>query len=54
LWLAVGAYLEINRIRGLGACDDAIKACKAFNKLLEKKKGKQTTAKNAGQIAGNN
>jgi hypothetical protein len=53
LRLAVSAYLEIDRVRGLGACDNAIKACKVFGKLLEKKKGKWTAAKNAGQIAGN-
>jgi hypothetical protein len=53
LRLAVGAYSEINRIRGLGACDDAVKACKAFSKLLEKKKGKRTATKNAGQMVGN-
>jgi hypothetical protein len=38
LQLAASAYLEINRLRGLGACDAAITAYKAFGKLLEKKK----------------
>jgi hypothetical protein len=54
LWLAASAYLEINRLRGLGACDTAITACKAFRKLLEKKKSNQTTTKNIGNTAGNN
>jgi hypothetical protein len=38
LRLAASAYLEINRLRGLGACNIAITACKAFRKLLKKKK----------------
>jgi hypothetical protein len=38
LRLAAGAYLEINRLRGLGACNTAITTCKVFGKLLEKKK----------------
>jgi hypothetical protein len=46
--------LEIDRLRGLGACDAAIKAYKAFGKLLERKKSDQTTIKNAGMTAGNN
>jgi epoxyqueuosine reductase QueG len=54
LQLAASAYLEINRLRGLGACDAAVTACKAFGKLLEKKKSNQTAAKNAGNTAGDN
>jgi hypothetical protein len=54
LRLAVSAYLEIDRIRGLGTCNNAVKAYKAFGKLLEKKKGKRTATKNAGQTVGNN
>jgi hypothetical protein len=54
LWLAAGAYSEIDRLRGLGACDAAVTACKAFGKLLEKKKSNQTAAKNAGNIVGDN
>jgi hypothetical protein len=46
--------LEINRLRGLGACNAAVTTCKAFGKLLEKKKSNQTTAKNAGNTAGDN
>jgi hypothetical protein len=52
LRLAAGAYSEIDRLRGLGACDAAVTACKAFGKLLEKKKSNQTAAKNTGNTAG--
>jgi hypothetical protein len=38
LQLVASAYLEINRLRGLGACNAAITTCKAFRKLLKKKK----------------
>jgi hypothetical protein len=38
LWLAASAYLEINRLRGLGTYNTAITTCKAFGKLLKKKK----------------
>jgi hypothetical protein len=54
LRLAAGAYSEIDRLRGLGACDAAVKACKAFGKLLERKKSNQTAAKNTGTTAGDN
>jgi hypothetical protein len=52
LRLAVGAYAEVDRLRGLGACDAAVTACKSFGKVLEKKKGERTAAKNAGTAAG--
>jgi hypothetical protein len=54
LRLAVGAYAEVNRLRGLGACDVAVIACKSFGKVLEKKKGERTATKNAGTVVGNN
>jgi hypothetical protein len=38
LWLAASAYLEINKLRGLGAYNIAIITYKVFRKLLEKKK----------------
>jgi hypothetical protein len=52
LRLAVSTYAEVNRLRGLGAYDAAVTACKSFGKVLEKKKGERTTTKNMGTIAG--
>jgi hypothetical protein len=52
LRLAAGAYSEIDRLRGLGACDNTVEACKEFGKLLEKKKKDRTAAKKAGTTAG--
>jgi hypothetical protein len=54
LQLAVSAYAEVDRLRGLGACNTAIKACKLFSKVLEKKKGDRTTIKNIGTLVGDN